>query len=105
MVAEGMLEQLGYQVTTARNGQQCLDRCQKALFDLVLMDCNMPVMDGYEACRQLRNNAKTCDIPVVALTANALSHDRERCYRAGMQDYIAKPFDRSTLKQTLEKWL
>ncbi len=105
MVAEGMLEQLGYQVTTARNGQQCLDRCKKALFDLVLMDCNMPVMDGYEACRQLRNNAKTCDIPVIALTANALSHDRERCYRAGMQDYIAKPFDRSTLKQTLEKWL
>ncbi|WP_163833484.1 response regulator [Spartinivicinus ruber] len=105
MVAKGMLEKLGHQVTLASHGQECIDLCEENDFDLIFMDCNMPVLDGYAATQQLRNNSATQHLPIVALTANALSHDRQKCLNAGMDDYIAKPFKNEQLRQVIEKWV
>ena len=105
MVTEGMLEQMGFEVRSARNGQQCLDICQEGLFDLILMDCNMPVMNGYDASRALRQQEAMKDIPIIALTANALEHDKVRCLNNGMQDYISKPLDRKVLQAKLKQWI
>ena len=105
MVAKGMLTHLGYQVSCADNGQAALDWLQRAPFDLVLMDCNMPVMDGYEASRSIRENPDWQALPIIALTANALQDDRQRCEQAGMNDYLAKPFKREDLQALLDKWL
>lgn len=105
MVAKGMLEKLGHQVTLAGHGQECIDLCEENDFDLIFMDCNMPVLDGYDATQQLRNNPETQHVPIVALTANALSHDRQKCLDAGMDDYIAKPFKSDHLRQVMTKWI
>ncbi len=91
-----LLERLGMQVTWAANGQEALRRLAAERFDIVLMDCQMPEMDGYEATRALRRGdvgVLDADVPVVALTAHALASDRERCYAAGMDDYVTKPID------------
>ena len=69
------------------------------------MDCNMPVMDGYETSRRIRDNARWPDLPIIALTANVLSDERERCRAAGMSDYLAKPFRREELAALLDTWL
>lgn len=74
-------------------------------FDLVLMDCNMPVMDGYEASRQIRRSGRWPDLPIIALTANAMPEERERCRAAGMNGYLAKPFRREELIALLDQWL
>ena len=104
LVAISMLNKLGYQnVTIAANGQQVLAAMERAPFDLVLMDCQMPEMDGYEATRQLR--ARGQRLPIIAMTANALAGDRERCREAGMDDYMTKPVEMSTMVATLERWL
>ncbi|WP_281645242.1 ATP-binding protein [Parendozoicomonas sp. Alg238-R29] len=105
MVTEGMLEQMGFHVKTARNGQQCLDICKETLFDLILMDCNMPVMNGYDASRNLRKSDYLKDVPIIALTANALEHDKDRCLHNGMQDYMSKPLDRKVLQAKLSQWI
>ncbi|SDS48998.1 Signal transduction histidine kinase [Halopseudomonas xinjiangensis] len=105
MVAKGMLSRLGYRVAVAEHGEAALDRLQEEDFELVLMDCNMPVMDGYETSRRMRADSRWRNIPVVALTANALHEDRQRCEEAGMNDYLAKPFKREDLQALLEKWL
>jgi len=70
-----------------------------------LMDCNMPVMDGYEASRQIRQCGRWPQLPIIALTANAMPEERERCRAAGMSDYLAKPFRRAELVSLLEQWL
>ena len=75
------------------------------MFDLVLMDCNMPVMDGYEASRQIRRSGSWSDLPIVALTANAMPEERERCRAAGMNDYLSKPFRREELAAVLDQWV
>ena len=72
---------------------------------MVLMDCNMPVMDGYEASRQIRRSGRWPELPIVALTANALAEERERCRAAGMNDYLAKPFRREELNALLDLWV
>ena len=105
MVAEGMLEQLGYNVQIAPSGGDCLTLCEQIKFDLILMDCNMPMMDGYTTTRRLRSQGKNKDIPIIALTANALSEHRQRCLDAGMNDHIAKPFNRQQIQNTLVSWL
>ncbi len=105
MVTQGMLIQLGYKIGAARNGQQCLDICKKETFDLILMDCNMPVMNGYNASRYIRSDPSLCHIPIIALTANAFEHDRDRCLQNGMQAYLSKPFDRKDLEATIHRWL
>ena len=105
MVAKGMLVKLGYQVQVAAHGAEALEMLEQEPIDLILMDCNMPVMDGYEASRRIRNNGRWLQLPIIALTANALSDERERCRAAGMNDYLAKPFRREELAAMLDTWL
>ena len=105
LVAKGMLGKLGCDVTISRHGGEALQALERDHFDLVLMDCNMPVMDGYEASRQIRGSGRWPDLPIVALTANAMPEERERCRAAGMNDYLAKPFRRSELLNVLEQWV
>ncbi|WP_440973063.1 response regulator [Pseudomonas koreensis] len=105
LVAKGMLGKLGCDVVVAAHGGEALDQLEHDEFDLVLMDCNMPVMDGYEASRQIRQSGRWPHLPIVALTANAMSEERERCRAAGMSDYLAKPFRREELAALLDQWI
>ncbi|WP_206668556.1 response regulator [Pseudomonas saliphila] len=105
MVAKGMLSRLGYQVMVAEHGEAALALLQENDFDLVLMDCNMPVMDGYETTRRIREQPQWQALPVIALTANAMEEDRQRCTDAGMNDYLVKPFKREDLQNMMNKWL
>ncbi len=105
-IALAMLEDTAYQVAVADDGEQALNRLADDVFDVVLMDCQMPRLDGFEATRQLRRReaeAGAPRMPVIALTANALSGDRERCLAAGMDDYLGKPFRRDALLRTLAR--
>ena len=107
-VAAGILERLGYRVAMAVDGRQALRALEETDYDLVLMDCQMPEMDGYEASRLIREPAtpvRNHSIPIVAMTANAMSGDRERCLNAGMNDYLTKPIEPQVLDRTLEQWL
>ncbi|MEN5225017.1 response regulator [Pseudomonas asiatica] len=105
LVAKGMLVKLGCQVQLATQGAEALELLEQDEFDLVLMDCNMPVMDGYEASRRIRQSGRWPDLPIVALTANAMPEERERCRAAGMNDYLAKPFRREELLALVEHWV
>jgi len=105
LVAKGMLAKLGCQVQLATQGAEALELLELDDFDLVLMDCNMPVMDGYEASRRIRQSGRWTDLPIVALTANAMPEERERCRAAGMNDYLAKPFRREELLALIEHWV
>lgn len=104
-VIEAMLRSLGYRVTLAGDGQEALRRYADQEYSAVLMDCRLPVMDGYEATRQIRQLTGTKQVPIIALTANALQGDREICLEAGMNDYLAKPFKRADLQRILQRWL
>lgn len=101
------LKSLGWEnVTCADNGQQALDRLLREPFDLVLMDCLMPVMDGYQAVRQLRSGSSpNRDVTVIAMTANALAGAREECLAVGMNDYISKPISLAGLAAVLDRWV
>lgn len=105
LVAKGMLAKLGCQVQLATQGAEALELLEQEEFDLVLMDCNMPVMDGYEASRRIRQSGRWPDLPIVALTANAMPEERERCRAAGMNDYLAKPFRREELLALVDHWV
>ena len=105
LVAKGMLSKLGCEVVIAAHGGEALTLLEDDLFDLVLMDCNMPVMDGYETSRQIRQSSRWSELPIVALTANAMPEERERCRSAGMNDYLAKPFRREELAALLDTWV
>ncbi|TCW78908.1 hybrid sensor histidine kinase/response regulator [Burkholderia sp. SRS-46] len=103
-IALAMLEDTGYEVAVAENGRQALERLANETFDVVLMDCQMPQMDGFEATRLLRRREAETGaprLPVIALTANAISGDRERCLAVGMDDYLSKPFHRDALLKLL----
>ena len=105
-VAQWMLEKLGYQVDIALNGHQVLQRLENERYDAILMDCQMPEMDGYEATRVIRElSAPAARVPIIALTASALAEDRERCQASGMDDYLAKPFQRRELVAVLDRWV
>ncbi|RQS12371.1 sensor histidine kinase [Burkholderia sp. Bp9002] len=106
-IALAMLEDTGYAVDVAEDGRQALDMLAEGRFDVVLMDCQMPVMDGFEATQWLRlREAETgaARLPIIALTANAISGDRERCLAAGMDDYLSKPFSRDALLKMLARF-
>jgi signal transduction histidine kinase/CheY-like chemotaxis protein len=106
-IALAMLEDTGCHITLTENGRQALLMYNNEAFDVILMDCQMPEMDGFEATRILRRQESESGarrIPIIALTANAISGDRERCLEAGMDDYIAKPFSRTELLTTLARW-
>lgn len=101
-VIVGQLKKLGYIAETVRNGVEAVEAVRSGTFDLVLMDCEMPEMDGYEATRRIRQGNQK-HIPIVALTANAMSSDKERCIEAGMDDYLAKPVDPPELSCVLAR--
>ncbi|MDS4060294.1 MAG: response regulator, partial [Candidatus Contendobacter sp.] len=105
-VATAMLELLGCQFTAVDDGQQALVALDRERFDLVLMDCYMPIMDGFETTAELRRREPPGQrrIPVVALTAGVNKGFRERCITAGMDDYLSKPFSREQLAATLARW-
>ncbi len=104
-LAERFLDQLGCEVVLAGTGEEALARVAGASYDLVLMDCLMPVMDGYEATRQIRaREAPGRRLPVVALTASVLTDDRDRCRAAGMDDVVSKPVTRAALADALARW-
>jgi CheY-like chemotaxis protein len=109
MVAQKMLEKLGLKAAQANNGVEALTMLDKEAYDLVLMDCQMPEMDGFDATREIRKlDIKSINqhaIPIVAMTANVMSGDRERCMEVGMDDYIGKPVQRDQLESVLRKWL
>lgn len=100
-----ILENAGADVTLARNGREVLDNLIQQRFDCILMDVQMPIMDGFETTRQIRANPVWANMPVIALTANALKEDRERCLQAGMNDFICKPFSPSTFYATVTQWI
>jgi signal transduction histidine kinase/CheY-like chemotaxis protein/HPt (histidine-containing phosphotransfer) domain-containing protein len=107
-VAQKLLERLGLIVDVAENGEVALDKLREQPYTLVLMDCQMPVLDGYSATRRLReieSGQGKPRTPVIAMTAHAMSGDRERCLQAGMDDYLTKPLDRQLLEQTLTRWM
>lgn len=107
LVAASMLKKMNADVTICENGQQALDQIHKAQFDLVLMDCQMPVMDGYEATKNIRNhtNKRIAELPIIALTANASSDSKSECDKVGMNDFLSKPFLQTQLETVLEKVL
>ncbi|RMH22099.1 MAG: response regulator, partial [Acidobacteria bacterium] len=106
MILRHQLERLGYAVTTAADGRQALDLLAESSFDLVLMDCQMPGLDGFEATRRLRRReAGGRRTPVVAVTAHARREDRERCLEAGMDDHLSKPIAPQRLAATVARWL
>jgi CheY-like chemotaxis protein len=100
-VASRLLEKLGLEVETAWNGQEALDKFEPGKYAAVLMDCQMPVMDGFEATRQIRQREGASRTPVIAVTARALPEDRELCRQADMDGYVSKPIDFAVLTDTL----
>jgi CheY-like chemotaxis protein len=105
VVAVSLLKKLGLRTTVVPNGSQVIAELAGSNYDLVLMDCQMPEMDGYEATREIRRLEQDERIPIVALTANVLEGDREKCLAAGMDDFLAKPLKREELATILERWL
>jgi CheY-like chemotaxis protein len=103
-----MLRVMGLRVDVAANGKEAVDALQMIPYDLVLMDCQMPVMDGFKATRCIRNEASGVinpSIPIIAMTAAAMQGDRDRCIQAGMSDFMAKPVQKRELAEMLVKWL
>ncbi|MBV5344266.1 MAG: response regulator, partial [Rhodoferax sp.] len=101
-----LLKGMGLTVDVAGNGQQVLDFLSSGVcYDAVLMDVQMPEMDGLEATRRLRMNPHFAGLPVIALTANAASEEQDRCRQAGMNDFLSKPFTPLALSRVLERWL
>ncbi|MGQ9502678.1 MAG: response regulator [Anaerolineae bacterium] len=102
-LAVALLEKAGHQVTCARDGQEVLEKLTQGIFDIILMDVQMPGMDGIEATAAIRANPAWADIPIIAMTAHAMKGDRERLLEAGMDDYISKPVRREALLAALER--
>ncbi len=103
-VAQEILEGAGMEVSLANNGREALSAVQEGVFDVVLMDVQMPVMDGYEATRAIRKDPRWKDLPIIAMTAHAMAGDREKSIEAGMNDHVSKPIDPEALFQSLATW-
>ncbi len=108
LVAAGMLEKMGCNVDLVDDGLQAVAAVRKHTYDLVFMDCQMPLMDGYRATEEIREYEQKLEkrpLPIIALTAHALQGDREKCLRVGMNDYLSKPFEERQLRQVVNLWL
>jgi len=101
-----MLQKLGCEVDIATDGRQALDKTAQQRYDIVFMDVYMPELDGYEATRLIRQREEATGSHqvIIAMTANAMEGDRELCLKAGMDDYLAKPFREADLRQTIARW-
>jgi signal transduction histidine kinase/CheY-like chemotaxis protein len=104
-VAMGLLVDAGFEVEIANNGHEAIEMVGKQPYDLVLMDMQMPLMDGLTATVEIRKDARHRDLPIVAMTANAMLQDKEKCVKAGMNDHVAKPIDLDELFRALLKWI
>ncbi len=104
-LAVDLLAAVGALVEVVDNGRKAIDALARATFDVVLMDCQMPVMDGYEATREIRRAPRWAALPIIAMTANAMAGDRERTLAAGMNDHIAKPIEVDAMFETIARWL
>lgn len=107
-IVQDMLELMDCQVELAENGSEALEKLANRKYDMILMDIQLPEKDGYQLTREIREKEKSQDTKrtaIVALTANAMSGDREKCLEAGMDDYIAKPIDIASLETVLKKYL
>jgi CheY-like chemotaxis protein len=102
-VAEHILAKLHHQVETAPNGESAVEVAARTRFDLVLMDCQLPDIDGFEAARRIRASGASAGVPVIALTAASLAEDRQRCQDAGMQDFLSKPLSLAALSDALTR--
>ena len=102
-----MLTRCGHILDIVHNGRDAVDAVQKTPYDIVLMDVQMPELDGLQATRHIRqlNCGESARVPIIAMTAHAMAGDRERCLAAGMDDYITKPVQRELLQQTVARWL
>ncbi|REG82569.1 ATP-binding protein [Marinomonas pollencensis] len=108
IVVRGLLNMFGLEVEVAEHGQKAVEKASLKKYDLIFMDCQMPIMDGYEATREIRRmkaGATSHDVPIVALSANAMKGDKDLCLDAGMNDHLAKPIAKDQLQLQLEKWL
>ncbi|MEI6424581.1 MAG: response regulator, partial [Lentisphaerota bacterium] len=106
-VALAVLNKLGYQADAVANGKEAVRELEHIPYDIVLMDCQMPEMNGYEATGIIRSpdsNVLKHDVVIIAMTANAMRGDQETCFKAGMDDYVAKPIVPAELAETLNKW-
>jgi CheY-like chemotaxis protein len=103
-LARKLVEKLGYRVDVAANGQEAVEAFGRMPYDLVLMDCQMPVMNGFDATQQIRRDAKH-HVPILALTASALKEDLERCVNAGMDQCLTKPIRFEHLDAALKRWI
>jgi CheY-like chemotaxis protein len=107
-VAVGLLKRLGLRADAVANGAEAITALEALAYDLVLMDVQMPEMDGLEATRQIRNPSSAVrnhEVPIIAMTANAMQSDREECLEAGMNDYVSKPVSPQALAEALDRWL
>ncbi len=105
VVATGLFKKFGYEVKVANNGLEAVEKVKEGTFDLVFMDCQMPEMDGFESTKKIRElENESNNIPIIAMTANAMGGDKEKCLSSGMDDYLSKPIDPVHLKEKLEKW-
>lgn len=106
MVIKGMLAKLGFSYDLAKDGQEALDRMTETSYAMILMDCQMPVMDGYEATVKIRaRESADYHIPIIALTAHAFNEESEKCHSVGMDDFLSKPISVDSLRAMLEKWM
>jgi CheY-like chemotaxis protein/HPt (histidine-containing phosphotransfer) domain-containing protein len=106
-VALGQLDRLGYTADVVANGREALDSIGRVSYDIILMDCMMPEMDGYEATKRIREGERQNGkhrLHIIAMTANAMQGDREKCIKAGMDDYVSKPVQLAELRRAIEKW-
>ncbi len=106
-VAQKLIDYIGFPFDVAENGMQALDKAKNTRYRLILMDCQMPVMDGYHSTRRIRRYEEENNLPhtpIIAMTANAMLGDKEKCLEAGMDDYMSKPLNRYLLEKTLKKW-
>jgi len=105
-VARGTLEKLGYKIDIVGNGVEAVAAWETGRYHMILMDCQMPVMDGYQATREIRSRERdSCRIPIIALTADAMKGAKQQCLDAGMDDYLTKPLDRTRLAETIDRYL
>lgn len=106
LVAVGILDHLGFSAEVASNGLEALQALARRPFAAVMMDCHMPIMDGYTATRQIRQDEGEGEhLPIIAMTAGAIQGDRERCLEAGMDDYVSKPVTPGAIEKVLTRWL